>query len=842
MPTEVRAPASDQRKERSRDAARSRRGRETEVLYELAHQLPLPRSVVSHLDKASIMRVAISYLRLKRVVAPGPIGAGEKQHEDGLYLRALDGFIMVLTEEGDMVYLSENVNRYLGLTQLDLIGHSVFDFVHPCDEEEVKDWLTPRHGFTKKKEVQMERNFFMRMKSTLISGKRSFPIKSATWKVLHCTGHVKGCKVDIQPPNCGFPEPPMFFLVMVCEPIPHPSNVEIPLDSKTFLSRHNMDMRFTYCDQKITELIGYHPKEMLGHTSYQFYHSLDSDHMTKSHHMLLSKGQVISGQYRFLAKNGGYVWLETQATTIYSTKKSQPQSIVCINSVLSAVIEETVVFSLEQTQRLRDPVIDAEPGLENPETLVGLAPNPGDIIVPLDFTERLDSKAFHFTKTLTEDSKVLQSPEEFCSPALCKLLSPIFDRQAELGSNRQQGQRPVPPNKTPEPDSEEAITPCHVTPEGRDSSEQNCGIESIWFDQEVVQKLLAIDGETQQTDTSRESVELDLEMLAPYISMEEDFQLSSFEALPEGTDSQAGTDEQPDTAPNALPPTRADPPSLPLSLSEPETADRASVRPRSASFHDARPKEPAGAQSHIRCGSMTNIRLASQPLANPATLARCSSTTDLTTSRAMSPINEPIAFGGPAFTVAVENVLLALFQPQNKVDPPETGVRNSKSAASTGQDAAPLKAGVGLESNDRLDTGGAEISTPVEPSQHSPSKKRILDQHELSPQMLALRNLKRKHCSENKNLLDSLLDVSSVADMVRVTAKRLKNIENNKTSLEPKLLASATPMTLTRRLLGTEGLGPPELTRYDCEVNAPLQGRCRLLQGAELLTALDQDP
>lgn len=32
----------------------------------------------------------------------------------------------------------------------------------------------------------------------------------------------------------------------------------------------------------------------------------------------------------------------------------------------------------------------------------------------------------------------------------------------------------------------------------------------------------------------------------------------------------------------------------------------------------------------------------------------------------------------------------------------------------------------------------------------------------------------------------------------------------------------------------------PELTRYDCEVNVPLQGTLHLLQGCDLLRALDQ--
>lgn len=37
------------------------------------------------------------------------------------YLKALDGFLMVLSEDGDMIYLSESVNKCLGLAQVSLI-------------------------------------------------------------------------------------------------------------------------------------------------------------------------------------------------------------------------------------------------------------------------------------------------------------------------------------------------------------------------------------------------------------------------------------------------------------------------------------------------------------------------------------------------------------------------------------------------------------------------------------------------------------------------------------------------------------------------------------------------
>lgn len=70
LPLSSRA-TSERRKEKSRDAARCRRGKESEVFYELAQQLPLSHSVSSSLDKASIMRLTISYLRMRKLLSTG---------------------------------------------------------------------------------------------------------------------------------------------------------------------------------------------------------------------------------------------------------------------------------------------------------------------------------------------------------------------------------------------------------------------------------------------------------------------------------------------------------------------------------------------------------------------------------------------------------------------------------------------------------------------------------------------------------------------------------------------------------------------------------------------------
>lgn len=70
-------------------------------------------------------------------------------------------------------------------------------------------------------------------------------------QVLHCTGQVR--VYNNCPPHsslCGYKEPLLSCLIIMCEPIQHPSHMDIPLDSKTFLSRHSMDMKFTYCDDR----------------------------------------------------------------------------------------------------------------------------------------------------------------------------------------------------------------------------------------------------------------------------------------------------------------------------------------------------------------------------------------------------------------------------------------------------------------------------------------------------------------------------------------------------------------------------------------------------------------
>uniref|UniRef100_A0A8C6Y7R6 Hypoxia inducible factor 3 subunit alpha n=1 Tax=Naja naja TaxID=35670 RepID=A0A8C6Y7R6_NAJNA len=677
------------RKEKSRDAARCRRSKETEVFYQLAHTLPFARGVSAHLDKASIMRLTISYLRMHKLLNSGEWREQVKAEEqvDSYYLKALDGFLMVLTEEGDMIYLSENVNKHLGLSQLELIGHSVFDFIHPCDQEELQDVLSPRQGFSKKAEVKTERNFSLRMKSTLTTRGRTVNLKSATWKVLHCSGHMR-CYAPSKPAagkegEGGFAEPPLRCLVLICEAIPHPANIDTPLDSGTFLSRHTMDMKFTYCDDRIVEMAGYTSESLLGCSLYEYIHALDSDSVSKSintrkssmsqgpagslpsppcvppaavhatsgrrrlgegvggrcgtglgihppsrhnlparanaqpilfhltisspspsplirlsvrsrlsvfHSLLvvLSKGQAVTGQYRFLARNGGYIWIQTEATVISSSKNSQPESIVCIHFVLSQVEENGLVLSLEQTdrqgehRRLPPPCLE---GLDSDSALEEMDPNGGDTIINLSFELR-GPKILAFLRPANISEEELQlDPKRFCSPDLQKLLGPIFDPPGAQNSAGGTG-RAKPPAPLPK------MAP--VVKKVSGSHNLSDLPEELIFDMENVQKFFASSKEEQSMETALQDYEgLDLEMLAPYISMDDDFQLSSTDHPPWLTEKRGDLGAGP--RPASPPP-----------------------RPRSRSFHGVslRLPEPAPLPRWGSDSSLSQGRPVETPLAN----------------------------------------------------------------------------------------------------------------------------------------------------------------------------------------------------------------------------------
>ncbi|TDH14860.1 hypothetical protein EPR50_G00025670 [Perca flavescens] len=375
------------RKEKSRNAARSRRGKENFEFFELAKMLPLPGAITSQLDKASVIRLTISYLHMRAFASQGdppwsPLMEGDnncskvrrsshslatdmfEQHLGAHLLQSLDGFVFVVSQEGRFLYISETVSIYLGLSQVELTGSSVFDYIHPADHVEMAERLGirphlraeagchtgPESASSSASTSSLagtpepapssphspaddppDRGYFIRMKSTLT--KRGLHVKSSGYKVIHVTGRIR-CRPALVPGSARSVRRPMG-LVALAHTLPPSTLNEVRMESQMFVFRVNMDLQVTYCENRISEYMDLTPAEVVGHTCYHFIHVEDLENIRQSHEDLLRKGQVVTGYYRWLQRRGGYLWIQSSATVSINHKAPHERNVIWVNYILS---------------------------------------------------------------------------------------------------------------------------------------------------------------------------------------------------------------------------------------------------------------------------------------------------------------------------------------------------------------------------------------------------------------------------------------------------------------------------------------------------------------------------
>lgn len=396
------------RKEKSRNAARSRRGKENFEFFELAKMLPLPGAITSQLDKASVIRLTISYLHMRTFASQGdppwsPLLEGDsncskvrrsshslatdmfEQHLGAHLLQSLDGFVFVVSQEGRFLYISETVSIYLGLSQVELTGSSVFDYIHPADHVEMAERLgirphlraeagcltgpesasssastsslagtpepaAPSSPHSHSADDPPDRGFFIRMKSTLT--KRGLHVKSSGYKVIHVTGRIR-CRPSLVPGSSRSMRRPMG-LVALAHTLPPSTLNEVRMESHMFVFRVNMDLQITYCENRISEYMDLTPAEVVGHTCYHFAHVEDLENLRQSHEDLLRKGQVVTGYYRWLQRRGGYLWIQSTATVSINHKAPHERNVIWVNVVLSRTeLSDTPLDLLQLPESVR---------------------------------------------------------------------------------------------------------------------------------------------------------------------------------------------------------------------------------------------------------------------------------------------------------------------------------------------------------------------------------------------------------------------------------------------------------------------------------------------------------
>ncbi|XP_060796961.1 basic helix-loop-helix ARNT-like protein 1 isoform X1 [Neoarius graeffei] len=360
-----------------------RRDKMNSFIDELASLVPTCNAMSRKLDKLTVLRMAVQHMKTLRGAAnpyteanykPAFLSDDELKH---LILKAADGFLFVVgCDRGKILFVSESVYKILNYSQNDLIGQSLFDYLHPKDIAKVKEQLSssdtvPRErlidaktGLPVKTDIApgpsrlcsgARRSFFCRMKSNrpLIKmedkdfastcSKKKADRKS--FCTIHSTGYLKswppmqkGLDEDNEPDNEGCN---LSCLVAIGRLHPHivpqPMNGDIRVKPTEYVSRHAIDGKFVFVDQRATAILAYLPQELLGTSFYEYFHQDDIGHLAECHRQVLQmRDKINTNCYKFKVKDGSFITLRSRWFSFMNPWTKEVEYIVATNTVVSA--------------------------------------------------------------------------------------------------------------------------------------------------------------------------------------------------------------------------------------------------------------------------------------------------------------------------------------------------------------------------------------------------------------------------------------------------------------------------------------------------------------------------
>ncbi|KAL1790533.1 aryl hydrocarbon receptor [Sigmodon hispidus] len=342
-------------------------------LDRLASLLPFPQDVINKLDKLSVLRLSVSYLRAKSFFdvalksSPADRNGGQEQHgaqfPEGLHLQegefllqALNGFVLVVTADAMVFYASSTIQDYLGFQQSDVIHQSVYELIHTEDRAEFQrqlHWaLNPTqcadsaqgvdeaHGLSQpppaiyfnpdqlppEKASFMERSFVCRLRCLLDN--------SSGFLAMNFQGRLKYLHGQNKKGKDGTLLPSQLALFAVATPLQPPSILEIRTKNLIFRTKHKLDFTPIGCDAKGQLVLGYTEVELCTRGSgYQFIHAADMLYCADSHIRMIKTGESGMTVFRLLAKHSRWRWVQSNARLIY--RNGRPDYIIATQRPLT---------------------------------------------------------------------------------------------------------------------------------------------------------------------------------------------------------------------------------------------------------------------------------------------------------------------------------------------------------------------------------------------------------------------------------------------------------------------------------------------------------------------------
>ncbi|XP_023206897.1 aryl hydrocarbon receptor nuclear translocator-like protein 2 isoform X2 [Xiphophorus maculatus] len=327
-----------------------RRDKMNNLIDKLSAMIPTCNPMSRKLDKLTVLRMAVQHLKSLKGSASSFSEASSKPS-----------------------FLPEEELKHLVL-KAELIGQSLFDYIHPKDMGKVKEQLSaselhPRERLIDAKtglQVQADlpigasrlcsgarRSFFCRMKYNKIPVKieeketqanTSKKKESQKYCTVHCTGYMRSwptSQMGAEGEGEGDKQDSSYFSCLVAVGRVHSHsapqvNGEVRVKPTEFVTRYAMDGKFTFVDQRATTILGYLPQELLGTSCYEYFHQDDLLHLADRHRKVLrSREKIETNCYKFKTKYGSFVTLQSQWFSFVNPWNKEVEYIVSTNTVIS---------------------------------------------------------------------------------------------------------------------------------------------------------------------------------------------------------------------------------------------------------------------------------------------------------------------------------------------------------------------------------------------------------------------------------------------------------------------------------------------------------------------------
>ncbi|XP_072933484.1 PAS domain-containing protein cky-1-like [Epargyreus clarus] len=320
----------------TKGASKMRRDLINAEISNLRDLLPLPPSTRQRLSQLQLMALVCVYVRkmnyFQQVFKSHDFSYQYEEQPTPTpnigFSKAMNGFMMMMTQNGKLLYISENAAEYLGHSMEDLLihGDSVYDIIDRQDHQTVQVELN-RGSNGETENIPKTRHFFCRMN---VSRNARRQMRFGDQKVVLIRGHYVSYL-----PLCSRNEP--VFLAS-CTPLAMPETRECVVHGATnvFTTVHAMDMKILHIDPNGEWYLGWKKAELADISWYQILH-WDSLREAQTKHRLITQSEqdkccilLVKLQQR----SGQFLWVH-MVLQVKDATDTPRQFIVATNQVLS---------------------------------------------------------------------------------------------------------------------------------------------------------------------------------------------------------------------------------------------------------------------------------------------------------------------------------------------------------------------------------------------------------------------------------------------------------------------------------------------------------------------------